>query len=116
MKSIIFSILLFTIGCAHQPFTQSDKILLGTSLTLQAIDWQQTKEIARNPDFYEKWNFVLDEHPSQNEIDLYFLTTAFASVATIYYLPPKYRNLFFGCWIGIEGDCVVHNYQIGVRF
>lgn len=114
-KVIAFTLLFLTIGCAHQPFTQSDKILLGTSLTLQAIDWQQTKEIAKDP-YRRESNMILGEYPSQHEVDLYFLTTTLSCIAVAYYLPPKWRNVFWGFWIGVEGGYVTHNYQVGIRF
>ena len=99
---------------AADEWTKEDTAYQTTFLTLMAVDWQQTKEIARNPK-YREGNFILGENPDQNTVDAYFLTTAALHTVIAYYLPQKYRRIWQCVFIGMEAGYVAHNYNIGVR-
>lgn len=114
MKTIIIFLLLSTPVYA-QDWTKQDTITEGVYLALHAIDYFQTKEIARNPAFKE-YNPILGEHPSSGRINTYFALTAIGHAAISYVLKPKYRRYWQFVTIGIQSYTVCHNYHVGVRF
>jgi len=113
LVSVLFS--MPNITFAENTWTKKDTIYQATFLTVKAIDWLQTKEIARNPRYYEE-NPILGKHPKQNTVDIYFLSTAMAHSIIAYYLPEKYRRAWQCIFIGIQAGCVMNNYHTGVRF
>ena len=115
LLTIILICLMFpTTISAQDKWVKKDTIYQATFLTLMAVDYLQTKEIARNSNYYER-NLILGKNPSQNEVDLYFLSTAILHTGIAYYLPKKYRRYWQGVFIGIQIGCVGHNYNIGIR-
>jgi len=109
---VISSVLLCS--CAHDPWTKADTALLSAGLGLKAVDYLQTKEVARNANYWET-NPVMGANPGQNEIDLYFLASALVQGGVAWFLPSDWRKAYLGCWIGISGRNVFHNHKIGVR-
>lgn len=121
MKKLLISFLICFLIClipvttlAVDEWTKKDTTYQAVFLTLMAADWLQTKEIARNPNYYER-NPILGKYPSQNEVDIYFLSTAIVHAGIAYYLPKKYRRYWQYIFIGIQAGCVGHNYNTGIR-
>ena len=116
MRSIfIVLILLISTGCGHfDKWTREDKLLQCTQLTVQGIDWLQTKEIADNPDYIET-NPRLGEYPTQWEVDRYFLASAGLGVMITAVLPQEWRKYWLSFRIGVSSAKVEHNYNIGIR-
>jgi len=114
--SLMLMLILFfpIISFATDEWTKKDTAYQTAFLVLTAMDWQQTKEITRNPNYYEK-NPILGHNPKQNKIDAYFLSCAFMHTTIAYYLPEKYRRVWQYLFIGIETGYVAHNYNAGVR-
>jgi len=119
MKKAIILILLI-LPTAHaapvcsDEWTQKDTQYQAVFITLTAVDWLQTKEIARNPRFSET-NPLLGGNPSQQKVDIYFTSCILAHTAISYCLPRKYRRIWQVCWIGIEAGASWHNVAAGVR-
>lgn len=109
---IIFQ--MFLISCAHDSWTKADTALLTAGLGLKTVDYLQTKEIVRNPNYWET-NPGLGENPKQNYVDLWFLGGAIIQGGVAWLLPSDWRKVWLGAWIGISGTCVIHNHRIGVR-
>jgi len=105
---------LYFVSCAHDPWTKTDTALLTTGLGLKAVDYMQTKEIARNPAYWET-NPWLGPDPEQNHVDLWFLGSALVQGGVAWLLPADWRKAWLGGWIGISGRNVIHNHRIGVR-
>lgn len=99
---------------AQDKWVKKDTIYQATFLTLMTVDYLQTKEIARNPNYHER-NIILGKNPSQNEIDFYFLSTAILHTGIAYCLPKKYRRYWQYVFIGTQIWCVGHNYNTGIR-
>jgi len=106
ITAILFLIVLVA-GCAHDKWTRNDTYRHIALTTVMAIDWLQTKEIARNDD-YEETNPILGEDPSQMQVDAYFLGAWAATTAT-------WRKWFQFGVIGVETGYVIHNHAIGIR-
>ena len=81
---------------------------------LAAIDWLQTRNIAKNPSYYEQ-NSILGEHPSVGRINAYFVITGLAHYGISKILTKEYRAPFQYTTIGVEIGAVVHNYSIGIN-
>jgi len=114
-KLIILILLILPVApvCADE-WTQKDTQYQVVFIALTAVDWLQTKEIARNPRFSET-NPLLGGNPNQQKIDIYFASSILAHTAISYYLPRKYRRIWQVCWIGIEAGTSWHNVAAGVR-
>lgn len=102
------------LSLAGDKWTQEDTAYQAVFITALSCDWLQTKEIARNPNYYET-NFILGKYPSQNEVDFYLLSAAILHTGIAYYLPKEYRRIWQCFWIGVEMNCVRHNYSSGIR-
>ena len=114
MKKLILILLVLLTSCATDPWTKKDTAYQGAFLAVTAIDWLQTKEVVRNPNYYEI-NPVLGCNPKQNNVDLYFAGCAIANTAIAYYLPKEYRRIWQCLWIGFEAGYVNYNYSGGIR-
>jgi len=112
--SIILLVILCSVPAYADEWTQEDTAWQATTLLIMGADWLQTKEIARNPEYYET-NPLLGRNPGQNEIDTYFLGCAVVHSAIAYYLPKKYRRYWQCVWIGVEAGCVGHNINAGIQ-
>jgi len=112
--SITILILLFSMPAWGDEWTKKDTAWQATTLFIMGVDWLQTKEIARNPEYTET-NILLGKYPSQNEVDAYYLGCAVVHSAIAYYLPKKYRRYWQYVFIAVEVGCVGHNVNVGVR-
>jgi hypothetical protein len=100
---------------AGDAWSERDKYLEATYLTLHVVDWLQTKDIAARQGYYEM-NPILGRHPSQSMVDLYFIGTGLAHVGLIHVLPKEYRPWVQGGTIALEIGCIGHNYSAGVKW
>lgn len=91
-----------------------DKKLFTTFLIFELVDWKQTIEISRN-DNYIELNPILGEKPSEDEINIYFLTC----IGINYLIAKsdwKYKESWLKAAIALEVTCTTNNYRIGIRF
>jgi len=105
-------------GCAHyqpDPWREEDTERLVASTVLQAVDWRQTKHIAKNGHKFFECNRILDDHPSQNEVDLYFAASWVGKTAVAYVLPEDWRESWQWLFIGVSAGCVGQNYLVGIE-
>lgn len=113
MLKIIFFLLISTTAFADE-WTSADTYREGAYQTLAAVDWLQTRNIARAPTKYYEQNAILDSHPSVGRVNGYFALTGLAHYFIADALPEKYRAPFQYVSIGIEVGAVAHNFSIGV--
>jgi hypothetical protein len=83
-------------------------------LLLHAVDWGQTRMIARNPEAYYEINPLLGEHPSVKRVDRYMAMSALAHTAIAYALPPTWRRYFQRVTLSVKAGLVDQNYAIGL--
>jgi len=126
MRKIIFFafwLLLVTPAIAGDKWTKEDTVRQIAFTVVEGMDWLQTKEIARNPKYYET-NWYLGKYPSQNKVDKYFAICTLGHALVSYLLPVKTevygfkvypRQAWQYFWIGLEAGCVSHNLNIGIR-
>ena len=102
-------------GCGgFDKWTREDKVLQGTQLAVQGIDWLQTREIARNDDYYET-NPHIGEDPTTWEVDRYFLVSSGLGMLVTHILPQEYRKHWLSFRIGVSAGMVTHNYNMGIK-
>ena len=107
---------LFFIGAYSAKCTAGDfnYYRLAANTTL-AADWIQTREIARNPNYYET-NPLLGKYPSQNDVNKYFIASIAITNVVGELLPPKLGNYFYFSVAAVETVQVTKNMRIGVQF
>ena len=129
MKAIIMMmVLVFLAGCAsikvtQKSWTKEDTARQVAFTAVTCMDWLQTKEIARNPNYYET-NKYLGKYPSQDRVNTYFATGIAAHAAISRLLPARVEVLGWevrprSVWqylsIGYEAGFVHHNMNIGIK-
>jgi hypothetical protein len=112
----------FIIGCSI-PCRATDvsrddlnTALTATALAAHAADWNQTLQIARNPNSYYERNVVLGSHPSVSQVNAYFAVSAISLLVLSQYLSPQDRTVLLGAWTAIEVYAVGRNrVSLGLR-
>ena len=111
MLKFIFLLLVCSSSYADN-WTSSDTKREIAYQTLAAVDWLQTRNIARNPAYHEQ-NAVLGLHPSIGQVNNYFLITGLAHYLIADYLT-EWRRPFQWVTVGIEFGAIAHNFSIGI--
>lgn len=107
-------LLLLLSGTAKAEWTTTDSALLAGALTLQAIDWGQTRAAMRHGGYTEK-NPILGPQPSIGRLDKVCTLAMVGTVGLAYVLPPLYRRAFLGGVVTIEAAIVYRHRQLGLR-
>ena len=81
---------------------------------LVAADWRQTQDIAHHPNI-DEGNEFLGEHPTNGQINRYFLTSTTLQLAIAYSLPSDWRRTWQSVGIGFELAFVLNNRAVGLR-
>ena len=116
MKTIIIALLLMcNPAFAFDEWTKGDSYAEAAYLTLQYIDWKQSREIQKHPEKYQENNFILGKHPTQAEADRYNIIAAVAHFGIAYMLPRKYRDFWQYSTIGMETAIIYNNKQVGLQ-
>jgi hypothetical protein len=95
-------------------WTKENTILEITSIALDAVDWQQTREIAYRPDKYAEANPILGSHPKDVEVNRYFGIMRLVKSAAVYATPNPYRKWLQRIFIGVTATVTGHNYSLGL--
>ena len=101
-------------GCAG--WTKNDTYRHTALTALIAVDYAQTMKIAREPENFKENNPILGEHPSEQEVTLYFASAYALTTATAMLLPPEYRKWFQYIVIGGQVGVVANNFHVGLGF
>jgi hypothetical protein len=108
---VIFPSQSFAFGSWNQETTARELCFLFTL----SKDWQQTLDIADNPDRYSETNRILGPHPDKKDVNLYFAGCAMAHALVSYMLPPRYSKIWQATWIGIQSSVTEHNNDNGLN-
>ena len=82
-----------------------------TSTTFLAIDWLQTREIAKT-EWREEGNVILGPRPTVQKVNKYF-----AGIMLLHYVMNQtdYKNTW-NLFVSLnEGFVITHNYSVGIR-
>ena len=106
---------LFAASCRADEWDTTDKVIAGIAFTMMAVDWGQTRYIAKHPGLHFERNPLLGEHPPTSRVDAFFIGTAISAYLIADALPTRYRKLFLGGVAVVHIVCVTNNYGLGIR-
>ena len=90
-------LLLFISPAYADEWTTNDTYREITYQGLAAIDWLQTRNIAKNPNYYEQ-NPILGEYPSVGKVNAYFAITGIVHYGVKFF--NKVNGFMFGTYGG----------------
>ena len=108
-------ILLFLISCPvmADEWTTADTYREAIYLTIDTMDWAQTREITRSPQIWGESNPILGQHPSIGSVNTWFISAGIAHYYISRALPSPYRAIWQYVSISFETQTVVHNIHGG---
>lgn len=122
MRGFVFAIcFMVSAPCAAgEEWATTDYALLGSALTLQAVDWAQTRNAMRRnaaagETRYVERNPIVGPTPSAGRLDKIAALTMLSTAGLAVALPSSYRRWFLGAVVVIEAAVVYGNHQIGLR-
>jgi len=115
MKAFLAILLLLPASVHAGDWDKTDTALLTSALVVTAVDWGQTRTIARNPDRFHEHNPFLGSHPSTGAVDKYFTVAMLGTVGIAIALPQTQRRWFLGGVTFLETVVVISNDRIGIR-
>lgn len=104
-------------GCAagaHR-WTRADTVREAAFAGLEAVDWGQTRNIAKHPEKWTEVNPILGKHPTVGEVDRYFAASLLAHAAVSAALPNPWRKRWQYLTSGFEMIMIGNNLAIGIR-
>jgi len=113
----LLALLMFFSNAAKADFdswSTTDKSLFVAHTALVVADWGQTRYISQHPDQFEEMNPILGPHPSQRNVDLFFLTQLVGSYYLIDYFKNDRTSILIGLTV-VRGATVQHNAHFGVK-
>ena len=125
-KVILILVLLFISSPVHAEYkfaenwTKTDTAYQATFLAITAVDWMQTRWMAKNDwqwdgEYHHESNPILGDYPDSKRVDTLVPLGMLAHTIVSMALPPDYRRIWQVLWIGVEGYCVTTNYSAGVH-
>ena len=93
-----------------------DQVLFGTALTLQTIDYLQTRESAiKQPELYHESNGILPHNPTEGQLLGYVLISTTIKYVVASGLDKDARTLWLLGLNMISLYTTTHNHSVGVR-
>jgi hypothetical protein len=100
----------------RKDWEQKDTNMLLLTSALLVIDWGQTENIAHNPYDFHETNPMLGDHPSNEQVTFYFAGALVLNAAIQMFLPPKERRIWQWSVTIAEGNAIVNNFSVGLKF
>lgn len=96
----------------NKPWTEQEKLLGATALTLHAVDVAQTSYGIRNG--FHEMNPLMGRHPHEDKLAAFFVLS---SLATYYYLDnnPEHRTVSLYTIIGMKSILVGRHIGMGLK-
>jgi hypothetical protein len=115
-RALAIALSLFTTAAAAgEPWSTSERVLGTAALAALAIDWGQTRYIAKNPQSFHETNPILGRHPSVGRVDAYFAGAIIGTALLADALPSKWRGPFLAGVVVVELHYVNRNAALGIR-
>lgn len=113
---VLTSALTLTHAAEKDPFawTPAQKYLGAATLALIAIDWGQTRYIARNTDRYYERNPLIGRKPDLGDVNYHFVASI-ALVAAVAHFIPEWRTGFLSGVAAGQLGVVINNRSIGIQ-
>jgi hypothetical protein len=110
------ALVLTGIGAAHaNEWTTADTYREVAYQSVAAVDWLQTRQIAKTPTKWQEQNNLLGRHPSVSAVNHYFLVTGIGHALLSNHLDTPYRAVFQDVTIGLEILVVNRNIGLGIN-
>jgi hypothetical protein len=100
---------------SRDPWTKQDTYWQIGVLVTQIIDWGQTREIAVNPKYYEKYNKILGENPTLHEVNRYCIICIAGNYLIAKVLPKNWRRKWQVGSISCQAYYINNNYELGIK-
>lgn len=110
--ALVFALLC---GSAHAQWTDEQRTLGAMYMTAHAIDWGQTRRIAREPQRWSELNPVIGRQPSMGRVNRYFLLTPIVGYLVLDAMPSDYRTTALKALTMIEVGTIARNHYLGIR-
>lgn len=99
---------------AADDWDKTDYALGAAALAVTAVDWGQTRYIARHPARFQETNAILGPHPSLGAVNTYFISAIALGAVIAHHLPRQQRKWFLGGIAVVEIVVTHRNYRLGV--
>ena len=122
-KTIIVIVILISllsyknVSIASDKWEKSDIILESITQSLLVIDYLQSRQIVKNPYIYYESgiaSYFIGAHPTMTEMTIYMGASMLIHYLIADCLPSKWRKYWAGFYMGIEGQVIMQNYQLGL--
>jgi hypothetical protein len=113
MKTLLYLILLLPSICLGQ-WTPEQKGLAAAALVVTAIDYGQTRTVAKDPRWHEE-NPLMGRHPSTRKVAAHFIAVPVLTYFVLDNISSENRSLALKVILAVEIGFVAHNYSLGVR-
>lgn len=119
MLRVILAAMALAASTAHADEWRTEDTQRETAyLVLHAMDWAQTRNIARNPNQYSESGVIarsmIGAHPSVAQVNQYMIGSAVLQYAIARALPSECRKVFQYVTIIDAGVSVSGNFRIGL--
>ena len=106
----LISISLFVSCATPRPWNKQEKTAAYFFILAHSANAFTTSQLDDNGN-YEKYNFILDKHPSDTEVGIYFSITGGLALALSHFYPKLRKPLLYG--YGFLNTClVIHDYNL----
>ena len=112
--ALILALALLALPAHAHDWTDSEKRWAAAWIATRAVDWAQTRHVARNPDRFREINPFFGRHPSLGEVNRNFVLTTAAGLLAAHYLP-QYRKTMLQVWFAVGVGVTARNAAIGIR-
>ena len=112
--TVLFIISVSTPSRAFDTWDRTEKGLLIASTVAMVVDWRQTVYIANHPGRYWECNPILGRHPSEREVNLYFVGAVIGKIIVAHILPSKWRKIWLTGMMVVSVGCVGNNLRAGI--
>lgn len=112
---VLFFVLSPSLCQAGGAWEKTDYALAGAAVAALAVDWGQTRHIAKNPNRFSEQNPILGPSPAVGKVDAYFLGAMVGTVALAHVLPGDWRQLFLAGVLTVELGVIQQNRSLGIK-
>jgi hypothetical protein len=112
---VVGAFLLFMASLCHAQWTSEQKTLAGVALVATAIDYGQTRFIAKNTWTQHETNPFMARYPSMGSVNTHFIVLPIAAYLILDNISSENRTWALRMISAVEIGFVAHNYSLGIK-
>jgi hypothetical protein len=112
---VVGAFLLFIASLCHAQWTSEQKTLAGVALVATAIDYGQTRFIAKNTWTQHETNPFMARYPSMGSVNTHFIVLPIATYLILDNISSENRTWALRVISAVEIGFVAHNYSLGIK-